>query len=185
MHLENLNLVQFKNYEELKIDFSEAINCFVGENGSGKTNLLDAIYYLSFAKSAFNPVDLQIIRHDQDYFSVIGSFKKTEREKVRCSLVKGEKKKIFHGKNQLEKASDHVGSYPVVLIAPNDTDLILEGSETRRKYFDSLIAQFDKDYLQVGFNGPFQVDENNDAISVYDAFLGAPRTYGVTLRMRY
>lgn len=155
MHLENLNLVHFKNYEELKTNFTPGINCFVGENGSGKTNLLDAIYYLSFTKSAFNPVDLQIIRHNDDYFSVIGAFRKSNAlEKVRCSLVKGEKKKIFHGKKQLDRASDHVGNFPAVLIAPNDTDLILEGSETRRKYFDSLVAQFDRDYLDrlIGYN---------------------------------
>lgn len=148
MHLENLNLVHFKNYEQLRIDFSKDINCFVGDNGSGKTNLLDAIHYLSATRSAFNSVDQQVMQHEKDFFSVIGVFEKNDdREKVRCSLVKGERKKIFWENTQLEKASDHVGRFPAVMIAPNDTSLITEGSETRRRFFDSMIAQFDREYL--------------------------------------
>lgn len=149
MHLENLRLLNFKNYAESEINFTSDVNCLAGDNGSGKTNLLDAIHYLSITKSAFNSVDIQNIRHNESYFSITGTFvKEDQKHAVRCSLVRGEKKKVFHGKKQIEKASDHIGQFPVILIAPNDNAIILEGSETRRKFFDSLLSQLDKEYLE-------------------------------------
>jgi len=148
MHLENLSLVHFKNYRESMVRFSKAVNCLVGDNGSGKTNLLDAIYYLSMTKSAFNVIDQQNILHGEDYFTIAGNFH-TEKKKtsVRCSFARGDKKKISNDKIPLEKASDHIGAFPVIMIAPNDHEIILEGSDTRRKFFDSLLSQIDKSYL--------------------------------------
>ena len=148
MYLENLYLVNFKNYEKADIDFSKDINALIGDNGSGKTNLLDAIHFLSMTKSAFNSVDNQSIRHDQSFYSIIGRFLiKDERKVVNNSLTIGKKKKIQINKNAVAKSAEFIGEFPSVLIAPNDHALISEGGETRRKYFDSIISQLNREYL--------------------------------------
>lgn len=149
MHLQNISLLNFKNYEELRLDFSPKINCLVGENGSGKTNLLDAIHYLSLSKSAFNSVDSQNIRHQQDYFVIQGDFQiEEENYHILCGVQKRQKKVLKVNKKPYDKISEHIGRFPVVLISPQDTDLIREGSEIRRKFFDSIISQLDQAYLQ-------------------------------------
>lgn len=148
MYLENLYLANFKNYSNANIDFSKYINALVGDNGSGKTNLLDAIHFLSMTKSAFNSLDNQSVRHDQPYYSIIGKF--SQKDKlivVNNSLKLGKRKKILLDNNPVDKTSDVIGMFPIVLIAPNDHTLILEGGETRRKFFDSILAQLDKTYL--------------------------------------
>ena len=148
MHLESLRLIQFKNYEQAKVEFSPQVNCFLGENGSGKTNLLDAIFYLSFTKSADQAQDLQCIRHDDDFFSIKGNFRVDEKARVvLCSYQAGKKKQIKLDDKPYKKASEHIGKFPTVLIAPNDTDVIRGTSEDRRKFFDAIIAQVDQHYL--------------------------------------
>ncbi|QNF32548.1 DNA replication/repair protein RecF [Adhaeribacter swui] len=148
MVLENLHLLYFKNYEEADLSFSPHINCFIGDNGSGKTNVLDAIYYLSMGKSAFTATDLQNVKQGEDYFMVKGRFQAfTHQDTIQCTFRSGQKKIITHNKLAYEKISEHIGKYPVVLISPYDTDLIREGSEERRRYFDSLISQLDATYL--------------------------------------
>ena len=130
------------------MDFSKYINALVGDNGSGKTNLLDAIHFLSMTKSAFNSVDNQSIRHDQLYYSITGRFlKKNKPFIVNNSLTVGKRKKIKVDKNPIDKSADIIGMFPIVLIAPNDHILISEGGETRRKFFDSIISQLNKSYL--------------------------------------
>ncbi len=149
MLLENISLVNFKNYEDLNLTFSPQINCFVGHNGVGKTNILDAVYYLSMTKSAFNNVDHQNIRHNESFFAIHGSFLKAEEQfRIHVSLKNGQKKVIKKDKKVYEKISEHIGEFPVVLIAPYDTDLIREGSEGRRRFFDSILAQLDQEYLK-------------------------------------
>ena len=149
MHIQNLSLISFKNYNELSLEFSNDINCLVGPNGSGKTNVLDAIHYLSLTKSAFNSLDSQNIKYDEKFFSVKGSFYKDDGEfEVLCALQKGGKKVLKIDKKEYLKLSEHVGKFPIVLIEPNDTDLIRGGSELRRKFFDSIISQMDTIYLQ-------------------------------------
>jgi len=149
MILENISLLYFKNYEEADLRFSPHINCFIGDNGSGKTNLLDAIYYLSMTKSAFTASDLQNVKQDEEYFMVRGKFNAfAQKDIIQCTFRSGQKKIITHNKTPYEKVSEHIGRYPVVLISPYDTDLIREGSEERRKYFDSLLSQLDQEYLQ-------------------------------------
>ena len=149
MLLENLSLLFFKNYDEANISFSPHINCFIGDNGSGKTNLLDAIHFLSMTRSAFNSSDALNIKQGEEYCMVKGRFIiDEEKHTVTCSLRQGQKKTVTHNKVAYEKMSDHIGRFPVVLISPYDTDLIREGSEERRKYFDSLISQLDHTYLE-------------------------------------
>ena len=148
MHLENLKLVNFKNYSEANINFSQYINALVGVNGSGKTNLLDAIHFLSMTKSAFNSQDNQSILHGQLYYILTGKFRINSKIKtISNSLEQNKRKKIQINKKSIDKAADFIGLFPTVLIAPNDHTLITEGSETRRKYFDSIISQLNKSYL--------------------------------------
>lgn len=148
MHLENIYLANFRNYEETRIDFSKDINALVGDNGSGKTNLLDAIHFLSMTKSAFNAQDQQSIRHDELFYSIIGTFEKKDRRSVVAnSLSLGKRKKILLDNNPVTKSADFIGLFPTVLIAPSDHGLIMEGSDTRRRFIDSIISQMNTAYL--------------------------------------
>ena len=149
MFLKNLSLVNYKNVEEQQYEFDSKTNCFVGDNGKGKTNILDAIYHLAFGKSYFNPLAGQNIKHGEDFFIIQGNFKLRDRnEKIVCSLKKGMKKIIKRNNKVYDRLSDHIGLLPLVIISPADRDLILEGSDIRRKFMDSVISQSDKEYLQ-------------------------------------
>ncbi|WP_221394881.1 DNA replication/repair protein RecF [Dyadobacter sp. NIV53] len=148
MWLEKLHLTYFKNYEERAFVFGEHVNCLVGENGSGKTNLLDAIYFLTLTKSAFHNQDALGIRHANDFFILDGIFKDSDRNiQITCSFQRGQRKIFMADKKNYERLSDHIGLFPLVLIAPNDTDLIRDGSEERRRFFDGVLAQATPDYL--------------------------------------
>ncbi len=149
MYLKKISLFNFKNFSEATFEFEHKINCFVGKNGVGKTNILDAIYHLAFGKSYFNTLSVQNIKHDQDFFVIDGTFdKKNRTENILCSLKKGQKKILKRNGKIYEKFSDHLGLIPMVIISPTDVDLIREGSETRRKFIDSVISQLDNQYLQ-------------------------------------
>ncbi|WP_040279062.1 DNA replication/repair protein RecF [Psychroserpens damuponensis] len=148
MILNTLSLVNYKNFEQQDFEFDTKINCFVGSNGVGKTNALDAIYHLSFGKSYFNPIASQNIKHNESFFVVDGIFDKNDKtEKVVVSLKRGQKKVIKRNGKAYDKFSDHIGLIPLVIISPADRDLIIEGSDTRRKFIDSVISQSDKPYL--------------------------------------
>ncbi len=149
MFLKKLSLLNYKNFSSQDFNFDAKINCFVGSNGIGKTNILDAIYHLSFSKSYFNPVATQNIKHGEDFFVIDGEFEKNDRaEKILCSLKKGMKKVVKRNGKAYEKFSDHIGFLPLVIISPADSNLITEGSDTRRKFIDGVISQSDKAYLQ-------------------------------------
>jgi DNA replication and repair protein RecF len=148
MYLKKISLLNFKNLEAQSFDFQQKINCFVGNNGVGKTNILDAIYYLSFAKSYFNSVAIQNIRHGASFFMVEGDYVIDHRnEKIVCSLKKGQKKVLKRNGKSYEKFSEHIGQLPLVIISPADRDLVTEGSDTRRKFIDGVISQQNKNYL--------------------------------------
>tara|TARA_R110000850_G_scaffold277086_1_gene422403 strand:+ start:138268 stop:139347 length:1080 start_codon:yes stop_codon:yes gene_type:complete len=148
MHLTTLSLVNYKNFEAVNFDFDHKINCFVGNNGVGKTNVLDAIYHLSFGKSYFNPITTQNINHDADFFVIDGTYQKNEKqERIIVSAKRGQKKIIKRNGKEYEKFADHVGLIPLVIISPADRDLITEGSDTRRKFMDGVISQGDQNYL--------------------------------------
>jgi DNA replication and repair protein RecF len=146
--LRSLLFEQFKNYKRGNISLCPQVNCFVGKNGAGKTNLLDAVYYLSFTKSFFNSNDQQHIQHETNYFFIEAEVERNNlTENVRIAVQKGAKKIVKVNNNEHKKLSDHIGLYPLVMIAPNDILLILEGSEERRKFIDGFISQCDKEYL--------------------------------------
>ncbi|RXR18322.1 DNA replication/repair protein RecF [Flavobacterium amnicola] len=148
MHLKKLSLFNFKNFEEASFEFEHKINCFVGKNGIGKTNVLDAIYHLAFGKSYFNTLSVQNIKHNEDFFVVDGAFEKQNRtEQIVCSLKKGQKKILKRNGKLYEKFSDHLGFIPLVIISPTDADLIREGSDIRRKFIDTVLSQLDHLYL--------------------------------------
>ena len=148
MVLQKISLFNFKNYQEASLEFGEGIHCFLGKNGSGKTNLLDAIYYLAFTKSAINPSDQQNVLKGQEQFFIKGVFNQESLgNEVICSFQNG--KKVFkENANEYAKLSEHIGKYPVVLIAPGDIELIWGGGEPRRKFFDSILAQLNRAYLE-------------------------------------
>lgn len=149
MHLETIQLINYKNFATQSFNFDAKINCLVGNNGVGKTNVLDAIYHLSQTKSYFNPISSQNIKHGEDFFVIDGKFKDTENEEsIVCSFKKGNKKIIKRNGKIYERFSEHIGNIPIVIISPADRDLIIEGSETRRRFMDHVISQSDKVYLQ-------------------------------------
>ncbi len=148
MWLKNLTLLNFKNYSAADLKFSNTVNAFVGNNGAGKTNLLDAIHYLCLCKSYFNPIDSQQIKTGEDLFLVQGDFDKDEKnEKISCGLKRNQKKSFKRNKKEYDKLADHVGLFPVVMISPYDINIIMDGSEERRRFIDNVISQTDSRYL--------------------------------------
>lgn len=149
MILQSITLLNYKNFESESFNFDPRINCFVGNNGIGKTNVLDAIYHLSFGKSYFNPITSQNIKHGEDFFVIEGKYEKDNKdEKIVVSAKKGQKKMIKRNGKAYERFSEHIGFLPAVIISPADRDLIIEGSETRRKFVDGVISQGDAQYLR-------------------------------------
>lgn len=149
MHLRSISLFNYKNFAEASFEFDAKINCLVGKNGIGKTNVLDAIYHLSSGKSYFNPLAIQNIKHGEEFFVIDGEFAIEDRtEQIVCSLKKNQKKILKRNGKLYEKFSDHIGLIPLVIISPSDRDLIVEGSENRRRFIDSVISQANISYLQ-------------------------------------
>ena len=149
MHLKKLSILNFKNYSEATLEFSKHVNCLTGDNGEGKTNILDAIHYLSFCKSFFNPIDSQNILHDAPFFMLQALFQlQGEEEDIYCGQKRNQKKQFKRNKKEYQRLADHIGLFPLVMISPADSELITEGSESRRKFIDSVIAQFDREYLE-------------------------------------
>lgn len=168
MILKSLSLLNYKNFDSKSFVFNEKINCIVGNNGIGKTNVLDAIYHLSFGKSYFNPVATQNIKHDTDFFVINGDYIKHDKtEKIIVSLKRGQKKIIKRNGKAYEKFSEHIGFLPLVIISPADRDLIIEGSETRRKFIDSVISQSDKVYLSDLINYNKIVSQRNALLKYF------------------
>lgn len=170
MILKTLSLLNYKNFDSKTFEFDQTINCFVGNNGVGKTNVLDAIYHLSFGKSYFNPVASQNIKHDEDFFVLNGEyFKNDEIENIVVSLKKGQKKVIKRNSKVYDKFSDHIGFLPLVIISPADRDLIIEGSDTRRKFIDSVISQSNKSYLTYLINYNKVLSQRNSLLKYFAA----------------
>lgn len=149
MWLKRISILNYKNLEQAELSFSHKMNCIIGKNGMGKTNLMDAVYYLSFCKSATNPIDSQNIRHNQDFFVVQGFYETDdgEPEEIYCGLKRRQKKQFKRNKKEYSRFSDHIGLIPMVMVSPADTQLIAGGSEERRRFMDVVISQFDREYL--------------------------------------
>ena len=149
MRLENLSIINFKNIAEERLELSEGINCFVGHNGAGKTNILDAIHYLSSARSMHTITDTQSVRHDEDFFLIDGGFRRDDGrpEQVVCSYARRSGKTLKRNGKEYDKLSDHVGCLPIVVVSPADSSLISDSAEERRRYFNRLLSHLDRSYL--------------------------------------
>jgi DNA replication and repair protein RecF len=200
MYLSQLSLNQFKNYPQSTFRFSPKINVLFGKNGAGKTNVLDAIYYLSITKSYFNSVDHQQILQGEQYFVLEAVLNRDDiSEKLRLIFQRGLGKKLLINNNELQKFSEHIGAMPVVMIAPGDIQLIYEGSEERRKFVDLIISQCDKVYLYELMQYQKTVDQRNkllkdffenryfnrDLLEVYNEQLGKCGTYIYRARLAF
>ena len=154
MYLKSININNYKNFKESEFSFSERINCIIGPNGVGKTNLLDSIYYLSFCKSCFSNVDSANIHFDEKYFALQGTYLRNDSETniYHCALNKDKKKIFKKDDKQYDRLSDHIGQVPLIMITPYDILLINGGADERRKYFDAFISQFDNEYLVTVIN---------------------------------
>ena len=149
MLLKELNILNYKNIREATLQFSDKINAFVGLNGQGKTNILDAIYYLSFTKSAYNAIDSQNIHHDEDMAMIQGKYYSSDNEEIiSCGIKRGVKKQFRRGKKDYKRLIDHIGLIPLVMVSPQDSELVVEGSDERRKFMDGVISQYSKSYLE-------------------------------------
>lgn len=186
MYLKKLLLTNFKNYGQADIEFSPRINCIVGNNGVGKTNILDAIHYLSLTKSFFNNIDSASIKHDEEFFIIQGIFEKNgEEDNIFCSFHRQKQKTLKRNGKEYARLSDHVGRYPVVMISPADSALIIEGSEERRKFMNKIISQYNAEYLDAVLNYNKALQQRNkllrdfadsgqfdpDMLSIWDAQL--------------
>jgi DNA replication and repair protein RecF len=156
MYLKSLQVKQFKSYDEAQFDFIPEINCIVGENGIGKTNLLDAIHFLSMTKSARGIPDQLCVKHEEAYFMVQGTFvyqkydaqgQPASETQITCAFQKGNKKSFLKDQKPYTRLADHIGNYPVVLMDPYDTDLVRESSDARRRFFDGMMSQMDRSFL--------------------------------------
>lgn len=151
MILENISIINYKNIKGVNLDLSPKINCLIGHNGVGKTNFLDAIYYLSFCRSANNPIDSQIIMHDENFFMLEGNYR-TEQgdiENIYCGMKRGTKKHFKRNKKEYKRLSQHIGLVPLIYVSPSDSSLIEGGSEERRRLMDVVISQYDHSYIEL------------------------------------
>lgn len=170
MWIKQLSVLNFKNYDEASLTFSQGVNAFTGNNGAGKTNILDALHFLSLGKSYFNPIDSQQIKQQADFFLVQGVVEKDgQDDMLSCSLKRNQKKQFKRNKKDYERLADHIGRYPIVMITPNDGIIITEGSEERRRFIDNVISQTDRDYLNslIAYNKQLQ---HRNALLKQDAF---------------
>ncbi len=148
MNLETLSIVNFKNYSQAELEFSSRINCFVGDNGTGKTNLLDAIHYLALCKSYFNSIDSHNIKHEEDFSVIQGGFSRKEKsESIYCGIQRNKRKVFKRNKKDYQRLSEHIGLIPLVMISPADNSLIMDGGEERRKFINNVISQYDREFL--------------------------------------
>jgi DNA replication and repair protein RecF len=166
--LKKLSLLNYKNIAENSFEFESKINAIVGKNGIGKTTILDAIYHLAVGKSYFNPLSTQNIKHGEEFFVIDGIFEKEKRsEQIICSYKKAQKKILKRNGKIYEKFSEHIGLIPIVIISPSDTDLIIEGSETRRKFIDNVISTFDSTYLNTLINYQKTLQQRNALLKYF------------------
>jgi len=166
VNLIRLYIQDYRNIRQSQIEFADKINCFVGQNGMGKTNVLDSIYYLSFCRSALTSTDQQVIRHDTECMMLKGTYKlqNDEETDISCIARTAGRKQFRCGSKEYRKFSDHIGLIPLVMVSPSDMNLISGTSEERRRFMDMVISQYDKDYL-------VQLIEYNKALQQRNALL--------------
>lgn len=170
MTLKNISIINYKNLADVSLALSPKINCFIGSNGEGKTNLLDAIYYLSFCKSMTTNIDSNVIRHDADFFMIQGEYENEDgvMEEVYAGMKRGVKKQFKRNKKAYKRLSEHIGLIPLIIVSPDDTSIIRGGSEERRKMLDMVIAQFDATYIDALNNYNKALQQRNVLLKMED-----------------
>ena len=176
MILNKLSVVNFKNIRTASLDFSPKLNCLIGSNGMGKTNILDAVYYLSFCRSAFNPVDSQVITHGEEFMVLEGNYSSDngDIENIYCGMKKGNRKHFKRNKKEYKRLSQHIGLIPIIFISPADSTLIDGSSEERRRLMDMVIAQYDNAYMD-------HLSAYNKALQQRNALLKMEKEPDITL----
>lgn len=151
MILKKISILNYKNIQVADLTFSPKLNCLIGHNGEGKTNLLDAVYYLSFCRSAFNPIDSQVITHDRDFFVLDGLYLNDmgDEERIYCGMKRGTRKRFKRNQKEYKRLSQHIGLIPLIFVSPADTALIEGGSDGRRRFLDMVISQLDHSYIEL------------------------------------
>lgn len=149
MLLDNISVLNYRNIADVCISPSAKINCFIGSNGMGKTNLLDAIYFLSFCKSALGSTDGVNMMHDAPFFMIQGGYRSDSgvQSEISCGMKRGEKKLFKKNGKNYDRFSDHIGTVPLVMVSPSDNELIAGGTDERRRFMDVVVSQYDRDYL--------------------------------------
>ena len=166
MILKRISIVNYKNIQAANLDLSPKINCLIGHNGAGKTNFLDAVYYLSFCKSAFGSRDSQLITHERDFFVIDGSYTADDgqEENIYCGMKRGQKKHFKRNKKEYRRLSQHIGLIPLVFVSPSDSILIEGFSEERRKLMDVVISQYDHPYIEALTNYNKALQQRNSLL---------------------
>ena len=151
MILKKISILNYKNIQVADLTFSPKLNCLIGHNGEGKTNLLDAVYYLSFCRSAFNPIDSQVITHNRDFFVLDGMYINDmgDEERIYCGMKRGTRKRFKRNQKEYKRLSQHIGLIPLIFVSPADTALIDGGSDSRRRFLDMVISQLDHSYIEL------------------------------------
>lgn len=149
MILQHLNILHYKNIKEASLEFSPKLNGLIGDNGAGKTNLLDAVYFLSFCRSAFNPIDSQVMEHGADFFMLDGRYidETGQSESVSCGMKRGQAKQFKRNQKKYKRLAEHIGMIPLIFVSPSDISLIESGSDERRRLLDVVIGQYDHTYI--------------------------------------
>lgn len=162
MYLERLSITNFKNIAEASLEFSPKINCFLGNNGMGKSNLLDAIFYLSFCKSFSGMTDTMLLRRGEDFAMAKARYiRRDTPEELSLGMVRGKRKSLKRGGKEYSRLSEHIGTFPLVMAAPQDIDLIRGSGEERRRWMDMVISQSDKRYLDALIRYNAGVEQRN------------------------
>lgn len=170
MILKNISIINYKNIKSANLELSAKINCFIGHNGVGKTNFLDAVYYLSFCRSAYNPIDSQVITHGEGFFMLEGNYVDDhgDVENIYCGMKRGTKKHFKRNKKEYKRLSQHIGLIPLIFVSPSDTSLIEGGSEERRRLMDVVISQYDASYIEALANYNKALQQRNALLKMED-----------------
>ena len=168
MILKKISILNFKNIREASLTLSPKMNCFIGHNGEGKTNLLDAVYYLSFCRSAFTTIDSQVIMHDQDFFVIDGTYERENGDEmsIYCGMKRGTKKHVKRDKKEYQRLSQHLGLIPLIFVSPSDSMIVGGGSEERRRLMDVVIAQYDHVYIEALTNYNKALQQRNTLLKL-------------------
>ena len=185
MYLSNLSLINFKNLAQEELSFDKGINCFVGDNGTCKTNIVDAVYYLSMCKSSLAMSDTQCTRHGESFFVLDGEYHHDEgrKEQITCTYQRGNQKVLKRNGKAYERLADHIGLIPVVVVSPADSSLISDSAEERRRYLNAFLSQLDRGYIEAAMrynstlamrNSYLKMGSDEAMLAIYDQQLCAP-----------